>query len=147
MTSIPGGIEPATPRSAKGAGAGAVSGRSLLAVAIVFALTYFASRGLAEGWQAAPALRVAVALAPAIPLVLLLVMFGRAVRSMDELHVRVNLEALAVAFPVILLLIFVLGALELVITLNRDDWSYRHVWQMGAIIYFACLAYAWRRYK
>jgi hypothetical protein len=36
-------------------------------------------------------------------------MFARAVRSMDELHVRANLEALAIAFPVILLLLFVLG--------------------------------------
>lgn len=49
MTSIPGGIEPAAPHSAKGAGTAGVSGRSLLAVAIVFALTYFASRGLAAG--------------------------------------------------------------------------------------------------
>ena len=80
-------------------------------------------------------------------LAILLVMFARAVRSMDELHVRVNLEALAIAFPVTLLLLFVLGNLELVIPLNRDDWSYRHVWAMGSIVYFAALSFAWRRYR
>jgi len=80
-------------------------------------------------------------------LAILLVMFARAVRSMDELHVRVNLEALAIAFPVTLLLLFVLGNLELVIALNRDDWSYRHVWAMGAVVYVAALSFAWRRYR
>jgi hypothetical protein len=116
-------------------------------MAIVFLLVYFASRFLAEGWSAPTSMRVLVAIAPAVPLVVLLVMFARAVRSMDELHVRVNLEALAVAFPLILILLFVLGNLELVIPLNRDDWSYRHVWAIGTMIYFSALALAWRRYK
>jgi hypothetical protein len=92
-------------------------------------------------------MRVLIALAPAIPLAIVLVMFARAVRSMDELHLRVHLEALAIAFPVILVLLFVLGNLELVISLNRDDWSYRHVWAISATIYFAALAFAWRRYR
>jgi hypothetical protein len=119
----------------------------MFGMVVFFLLTYIASRALAEGWAAPTALRVAVALAPALPLALLLVMFARAVRSMDELHIRVNLEALAVAFPLTLLLLFVLGNLELVVTLNRDDWSYRHVWAIGSILYFSALTFAWRRYR
>ena len=80
-------------------------------------------------------------------LAILLVMFARAVRSMDELHVRVNLEALAIAFRVTLLLLIVLGKPELVIPRNRDDWSDRHVWAMGAVVYVAALSFAWRRYR
>jgi hypothetical protein len=124
-----------------------VSGRSLLVGAIVFVAAYIASRMFAESGAAATPVRVLISLAPAIPLAIVLVMFARAVRSMDELHVRVHLEALAVAFPVTLLLLFVLGNLELVISLNRDDWSYRHVWAMGSAIYFSALAFAWRRYR
>lgn len=124
-----------------------VSGRVLLGTAIVFLLVYFISRGAAEAWRPAMPLRILVALAPTVPLGFLLVMYARAVRSMDELHVRVNLEALAIAFPVMLLLLFVLGNLELVIALNRDDWSYRHVWALGATIYLGALALAWRRYR
>jgi hypothetical protein len=116
-------------------------------MAVVFVLTYFASRFLAQSSGGATSLRVLMALAPAVPLALLLVMFARAVRSMDELHVRVNLEALAIAFPLTLILLFVLGNLELVIPLNRDDWSYRHVWSIGTALYFSALALAWRRYK
>jgi hypothetical protein len=144
--SIPEGTQSAIASTTGGEGKG-TTGRALLSVMIVFLLTYFVSRALAETWTASTPLRVLVALAPAIPLAMLLVMFARAVRSMDELHVRVNLEALAIAFPVTLLLLFVLGNLELVIPLNRDDWSYRHVWAMGSVVYFAALSFAWRRYR
>lgn len=124
-----------------------ITGKALFTGVIVFVAAYFASRMFAESGAAAPPVRVLIALAPAIPLAVVLVMFARAVRSMDELHVRVHLEALAIAFPVTLLLLFILGNLELVITLNRDDWSYRHVWAMGSTIYFSALAFAWRRYR
>jgi len=138
---------PTTGPVAKTAEPKGVTGRALLIMAIVFLLTYVGFRGLAETWSAPPAFRVLVALIPAAPLAMLLVMFARAVRSMDELHVRVNLEALAIAFPLTLLLLFILGNLELVIQLNRDDWSYRHVWAFGTTLFFAALAWAWRRYK
>ena len=142
MMAVPSGAPAAKSVDSRG-----VSGRALFGMTIVFLVTYFASRALAEAWAAPTSLRILVALAPAAPLALLLVMFARAVRSMDELHIRVNLEALAIAFPLTLLLLFVLGNLELVIPLNRDDWSYRHVWAIGSMFYFGALAWAWRRYK
>jgi hypothetical protein len=44
------------------------------------------------------------------------------------------------------MLLMTLGLVELVVPLNRDDWSYRHVWQMQGIIYCLGLYAAKRRY-
>jgi hypothetical protein len=39
-----------------------------------------------------------------------------------------------------------LGLMELAITLNRDDWSYRHVWPMLLLLYLGGLIIARKRY-
>lgn len=66
---------------------------------------------------------------------------------MDELHRRVHLEALSIAYPLAILLLVTLGFLQLAIDLPPHDWSYRHVWPLLPCFYFAGLALAWRRYK
>jgi len=44
------------------------------------------------------------------------------------------------------LLLMTLGLMELAVTLNPDDWSYRHVWAMLPMLYLAGLVFARRRY-
>jgi hypothetical protein len=65
----------------------------------------------------------------------------------DELFRRIHLEALAFAFPVTLTLLMVLGLFEMATGLNRDDWSYRHVWPMAVIAYYGGWALAMRKYR
>ena len=76
-----------------------------------------------------------------------LVTIVRGARELDELEKRIQLEALAIAFVLAVLLIMTLGLMELAVTLNRDDWSYRHVWAMLPPMYFAGLVFARRRYS
>ncbi|MSS72575.1 MAG: hypothetical protein EXS64_13935 [Candidatus Latescibacteria bacterium] len=117
---------------------------------IVFAvwfLAYFGARGLlehgpAEAWQ-----RVGVALLPVPFFAVFLVTFIRRIGSMDELQRRIQLEALAVAFPLALLLLMTLGLLQRAIHLPFEDWSYAHVWPYLPIFYFIGLAVASRRYR
>jgi hypothetical protein len=66
---------------------------------------------------------------------------------MDELEQRIHLEALAVAFPLALILLMTLGLLELATKLPPEDFSYRHVWAFLPIFYFGGLALARRRYR
>lgn len=111
----------------------------------VFLLSYFAARGaleqeMATGW------RVFFALMPVPAFAWFLVRFIGNIRSMDELERRINLEALAIAFPLALLMLMTLGLLELAIPLNPDDWSYHHVWYFLPIFYFAGMAIARKRY-
>ena len=92
-------------------------------------------------------LRVIAALAPTPIAAAALVTIVRGARELDELEKRIQLEALAIAFVLAVLLIMTLGLMELAVTLNRDDWSYRHVWAMLPPMYFAGLVVARRRYS
>ena len=92
-------------------------------------------------------LRVAAALLPVVPTALFLWFVSSALRGLDELHRRVHLEALAIAYPLTILLLVTLGFLQLAINLPAEDWSYRHVWVYLPAFYFLGLAIAWRRYR
>ena len=92
-------------------------------------------------------LRVVAALAPAPIAGFALLAIIRGARELDELEQRIQLEALAFGFVLAVLLLMTLGLLELAVTLNRDDWSYRHVWAILPTLYFLGLVIARRRYS
>ena len=110
-------------------------------------ITYFIARGILESDQLSDGLQLVVALVPIIPFALFLMSVLAGIRELDELQRRVHLEALAIAFPLTMLLLMLLGLVELVVPLSPDDWSYRHVWQFLPVFYFAGLAFTWRRYQ
>jgi hypothetical protein len=107
--------------------------------------TWFGARVLLE--SSAPTwLRVVAALAPTPIAGAALLAIIRGARDLDELEQRIQLEALAFAFVLAVLLLMTLGLMELAVNLNRDDWSYRHVWAMLPMLYFGGLIIARRRY-
>lgn len=115
--------------------------------AVIWTLVYLLARWLLDNRQLEGGLRIAVALMPILPFAIFLVLILAGIRQMDELHRRVHLEALAIAYPLAMLLLMLLGLLELVIPLSSEDWSYRHVWQYLPLFYFLGLAFTWRRYQ
>ena len=115
--------------------------------AALWIVTYFFARGLLEKDQLSEGLRLLVALVPILPFAVFLMSILAGIREMDELHRKVHLEALAIAFPLTMLLLMLLGLIELVRPLSPDDWSYRHVWQFLPVFYFMGLAFTWRRYQ
>jgi len=110
-------------------------------------LAYFFARGILETNQLSEGTRFVLALIPIIPFALFLMSVLAGIRELDELQRRVHLEALAIAFPLTMLLLMLLGLIELVVPLSPDDWSYRHVWQFLPIFYFLGLTFTWRRYQ
>lgn len=118
----------------------------LVSAAVLSILTYFGARAVLEVETLATAWRVSAALAPVPVFVWVLFEIVRSARHLDELQRRMHLEALAVAYPLMLTLLMLLGLLELAVPLNKDDWSYRHVWQMQGIIYLFGLMVSYRRY-
>ena len=112
-----------------------------------WAILYISARGVLEletlGWWT----RAAVAIVPVPVFAWVLWQVSRGIARMDELQRRIQLEALAFAFPLTLLMLMTLGLLELAIGLNPDDWSYRHVWPFVFLFYFAGLIRAKRRYE
>ncbi len=114
---------------------------------VVWLVVYFVARGLLDGntmptWQ-----RVGIALAP-IP-VAAATLWGlvRGAKELDELQLRIQIEALATAFLLSVLFLMTLGLLQRAITLEFEDWSYAHVWAMLPTLYFLGLAIAKRRYE
>lgn len=118
-----------------------------LVAGIAWVATYFVSRMILKTPDLGQTTKVVIALIPAIPCALFLLAFMRNIKSLDELHQRVQMEALAFAFPLSIFLLMFLGLLQLAVDLSPENWSYRHVWVFLPIFYFAGLALAWRRYK
>jgi hypothetical protein len=115
--------------------------------ALMWVSVYLLARGVLELPNLSTALRIAIAVAP-VPLFLwLLNRMVKAVTRLDELEQRIQLEALATAFPLVFVLLMTLGLLELAVPLNPDDWSYRHVWALLPLVYFFGLWRARQRYQ
>lgn len=118
----------------------------LFAAAFMSVFTYFGARAALEVDTLATGWRVAAAIAPVPFFVWVLYEIVRATRQLDELQRRIHLEALAIAYPLTLTLLMVLGLLELAMPLDAGNWSYRHVWQMMGVIYVLSLFITQRRY-
>ena len=115
--------------------------------ALLWILSYLGARLLLERGDLALPLRMAIAAMPVPPFAWFLLTLGRQLRELDELERRIQLEALAFAFPLALLLLMALGLFELAGPLPPEDLSYRHVWAYLPMFYFLGLAIAWRRYR
>jgi hypothetical protein len=115
--------------------------------AVLWISVYLLARGILELPNLPTAVRVLTAVAPTPLFVWLLTLIQRSVSQMDELERRIQLEALAMAFPLVFVLLMTLGLLELAVPLNPDDWSYRHVWALLPSLYFLGLSRARRRYQ
>jgi hypothetical protein len=120
---------------------------TVILTGLTWALVYLLTRRLLDSAQLPEGWRIIVALAPLVPFAFFLVFVLSGLRSTDELHRQVQLEALGIAFPLAILFFMLLGLLELAIPLLPEDWSYRHTWSYLPLFYFIGLALAWRRYR
>lgn len=116
-----------------------------IVLGVVWGMTYIAARFALE-LELPGRVRLVIALLPVLPFLLALIAAIRGIRAMDELHRRVHLEALVLAFPLTLLFIMTLGLLELAVGLSPDDWSYRHILPFLVMFYAFGLWRAWKRY-
>lgn len=122
-------------------------GWTVAGLLVTWLVLYFAVRFWLEAHPAlASGARLALSFVPTPVFVLFLWSFIRSLRGADELERRIQLEALAVAFPLGLLLLTTLGLVQRAVALSMEDWSYNHVWPMFAVFYLLGLILARRRY-
>ena len=119
----------------------------LISSAFIWAILYIVALFALKHADLPRSAAVATALLPIPAFVVFLWQFIRYVRDTDELERRIQLEALAIAFPVTIVLLMLLGLLDLAVPLDRAEWSYRNVWTILPAIYFCSVALAWRRYR
>lgn len=115
--------------------------------AVLFVLAYAVARAGLKLAGPSPGPRVALALLPVPFFAWFLLRFVAGIRTLDELQRRIQLEALAVAFPLTLLLLMTLGLLELAVGLDPGNWSCRHAWAFLPLFYFLGVVLAARRYR
>lgn len=124
-----------------------LSGALMFGVGVGWVVVYIVCLLVVKETDVPRGVGIALAFAPILPFLAFLRILGRVSREADELHQRVQLEALAFAYPAMMVLLMTLGLLELVVPLSPDDFSLRHLWAYMPALYFAGLALAWRRYK
>jgi hypothetical protein len=111
----------------------------LMAVYVVFVLVVDRGEHVA--------LRIAVGLVAVAAFGLFIVAEIRVLRQLDEMHRRIQLEALAIAYPAAILLVFTLGVLERAGIVVWGFQRLRDVWPLVALPYMIGLAIATRRYR
>jgi hypothetical protein len=123
-------------------------GHVIIGIGLLWLVLYFAIRLYLEANPTLPrGVRLGLAFLPTPVFALFLWRFIGAIRTADELERRIQLEALAVAFPLGVLLLTTLGLVQRAVELNFEDWSYNHIWPFFAIFYLAGIAIARRRYQ
>jgi hypothetical protein len=119
----------------------------IVVLAVVLAAAYFGA-ALALKVTAPPAwARLALVSVPFVLSGTFLVAEIRYIRRMDELERRIQLEALAVAYPAAALLIFALGLLERAGLPVPGFERLRDVWPLVILPYVVGIAMATRRYR
>ena len=83
---------------------------------------------------------------PVVTFALYLYSIIKGVASMDEVQIRVQMEAVVIAFSLVLLTLMILGLLDLVITLKKEDWGYRHLFPYFVMFYVIGLIISKRKY-
>jgi hypothetical protein len=115
----------------------------LLLVAILWVASYFLGRVVTESDTLPVALKVAVALLPVVPFAIFVYLVWKCQSGMDELQLRVQVQALAIAYPLSILFLMVFGLMGEALDLTLE----RHVWFYLPIFYFVGLVLASRRYQ
>ena len=116
-------------------------------VPAAFVLAYFATRAGLEKVEQGSTADLVLALVPVPFFAALIYWYVRAVRSMDELGRRIQLEALAWAFPIALVVAFTAGLLDLAGFHGEQDWDLPRLWPLLLLPYWCALALAQRRYR
>ncbi len=73
--------------------------------------------------------------------------YYRSIFFMDEVQIKIQMEAVVIAFSLGLLLLMTLALLDFVVPLNKENWSYRHLVPLFAAFYFAGLFISKRKYN
>ncbi len=113
----------------------------------LFVVSYSGAAFATRHFDLSTLVKVGVVLTPIPFFALFLFSEVNMLRQLDEMQKRIQLEALAIAFPCSLLLLMTLGLLQRVIPLPPEDWGYRHVWPLLVIFYFGGIVLARRRYQ
>jgi hypothetical protein len=123
-------------------------GTVIIGLGVLWIVLYFGVRLFLESNpEMAHRVRLALAFLPTPVFALFVWRFIQAIRGADEFERRIQLEALAVAFPLGILMLTTLGLVQRAVALKFEDWSYNHIWPYFVLFYLVGLRVARKRYE
>ncbi len=119
----------------------------VLIYAILWCLSYVGSLFAIKSLQIPIEASVILTFISVLAFALFIYKFFRSIVFMDEVQVKIQMEAVVLAFALGLLLVMTLGLIDLFIVLNPEDWSYRFLVPIFIAFYFLGLFIAKRKYN
>ena len=119
----------------------------LITSIVLFVGTWAVARGLLKQNDLSQTVRVILALLPIAPFAWMLWKFISGITSLDELQKKIQLEALAIAYPVMMVFLMTLGLLDIAVGLSYENFGLKHLWYYMPIFYFLGVFIATRRYQ
>jgi hypothetical protein len=119
----------------------------VLIYAVIWCLSYVGSLFVLKTSDIPTEAGIVLTVITVIAFALFMYKYYRSIFFMDEVHIKVQLEAVVIAFSLGLLLLMTLGLLDLIISLNKDDWSYRYLVPLFIAFYFFGLFISKRKYN
>lgn len=119
----------------------------VIVYAVIWSLSYIGSLFALKTLDISQAAGIILIFVTILAFALFIYKYYRSIYFMDEVQIKIQMEAVVIAFSLGLLLLMTLGLLELCITLNKDDWSYRHLFPMFIAFYFIGLLISRNKYN
>ena len=119
----------------------------MIASIVLFVGSWGVARGLLKQSELGDSVRVILALLPIGPFGWMLWNFIKGAAGLDELQRKIQLEALAIAYPVMMVFLMTIGLLDIAIGLSYENFGLKHLWYYMPVFYFLGLFIATRRYQ
>lgn len=120
--------------------------RAYFLIPIAFIAAYFVARWGIKKVEPGSTAALVFALLPLPAFAVLLWAFIRGVRSLDELQRRIQLEALAFAFPIAMFVVFTAGLLDLAGFHGEGNWDLPRLMPILLLPYWFGIMLGHRRY-
>lgn len=119
----------------------------VLVYAVIWAISYIATLVVLKYQNIPLAAGLVLSLITVMAFAVFMYKYYRSIYFMDEVQIKMQMEAVVIAFSLGLVLLITLGLLDLVVTLNKANWSYTHLVPMFVLFYFIGLFISKRKYN
>ena len=120
--------------------------KKILFSGIVWITTYLSCLLAVKKIAMIKAAAISLSLLPVLTFAFFIYYYIKKISTMDEVEKSIQLEAAVWAFSLGLLLLMTLGALDLVVVLNKKNWGYLSLLPYFVIFYFIGLFISRRKY-
>lgn len=115
--------------------------------AVIWCLSYVGSLFALKSFDIPTGAGIVLTIVTVLAFAVFIYKYYRSIFFMDEVQIKIQMEAIVLAFALGLILLMTLGLLDFVIILNKEDWSYRFMIPFFISFYFIGFFISKRKYN